>query len=82
METLWTKLVWTRLTQCRLAQAIKKWEGGVYRVEKSTSTQKTPFLGDLPFIGYLFKRTISSDEKSELLIFITPRLVEEGLVSN
>ncbi|MDO7644368.1 type IV pilus secretin PilQ [Reinekea sp.] len=56
--------------------------GGVYRVEKSTSTQKTPILGDLPFIGYLFKRTISSDEKSELLIFITPRLVEEGLVSN
>ncbi|MFT4674432.1 MAG: type IV pilus assembly protein PilQ [Reinekea sp.] len=56
--------------------------GGVYRVEKSTSTQKTPFLGDLPFIGYLFKRTISSDEKSELLIFITPRLIEEGLVSN
>ncbi|WP_320824947.1 type IV pilus secretin PilQ [Reinekea sp.] len=56
--------------------------GGVYRVEQSTSTQKTPFLGDLPFIGNLFKRTISSDEKSELLIFITPRLVEEGLISN
>jgi len=56
--------------------------GGVYRVEKSTSTQKTPFLGDLPFIGNLFKRTITSDEKSELLIFITPRLVEEGLISN
>jgi type IV pilus assembly protein PilQ len=56
--------------------------GGVYRVEKSTSTQKTPILGDLPFIGNLFKRTITSDEKSELLIFITPRLVEEGLVSN
>jgi len=56
--------------------------GGVYRVEKSTSVQKTPVLGDLPFIGNLFKRTITSDEKSELLIFITPKLIEEGLVSN
>jgi len=56
--------------------------GGVFRVEKNISTQKTPILGDLPFIGNLFKRTLTTDEKSELLIFITPKLIEEGLVSN
>jgi type IV pilus assembly protein PilQ len=56
--------------------------GGVYRVETNTSVQKTPILGDLPFIGNLFKRSTTSDEKSELLIFITPKLIEEGLVSN
>jgi type IV pilus assembly protein PilQ len=56
--------------------------GGVYRVESNSSVQKTPILGDLPVIGNLFKRTLTSEEKSELLIFITPKLIEEGLVSN
>ena len=56
--------------------------GGVYRTENSTLTEKTPILGDLPFIGQIFRRTTTSEEKSELLIFITPRLVEDGIISN
>lgn len=56
--------------------------GGVYRVETSSSVEKTPILGDLPIIGNFFKRTQTSEQKSELLVFITPRLIEEGLVSN
>lgn len=56
--------------------------GGVYRVETSNSVEKTPILGDLPVLGTFFRRTQSSEQKSELLIFITPRLIEEGLVSN
>ena len=56
--------------------------GGVYRTENTTLTEKTPILGDLPFIGRIFRRTTNSEEKSELLIFITPRLVEDGIISN
>jgi type IV pilus assembly protein PilQ len=56
--------------------------GGVFRLESTTNVQKTPILGDLPVVGNLFKRTVTNDEKSELLIFITPKLIEEGLVSN
>lgn len=56
--------------------------GGVFRLESTTSVSKTPILGDLPVVGNLFKRTVTNDEKSELLIFITPKLIEEGLVSN
>ncbi len=56
--------------------------GGVYRVESTSSVSKTPILGDLPVLGTFFKRTVSSDSKSELLIFITPKLIKEGLVSN
>ena len=53
--------------------------GGIYRVEEVISVDKTPFLGDLPFIGNLFKRTKKTESKSELLIFITPRLIDETL---
>lgn len=56
--------------------------GGVYRTETVTSVDKTPLLGDLPLIGNLFKRSSSAEEKTELLIFITPKLVREGLAAN
>lgn len=56
--------------------------GGVYRLESTTSVQKTPLLGDIPILGNLFKSTTSNDERSELLIFITPKLIEEGIVTN
>ena len=53
--------------------------GGIFTsVETSTET-KTPFLGDIPYVGRLFKRTVDTNEKTELLIFITPRLVSEEL---
>lgn len=41
--------------------------------------EKTPFLGDLPWIGRLFRREFKSDDKQELLIFITPRLLKRHL---
>lgn len=51
--------------------------GGVYEQELIESVSKTPFLGDIPYIGALFKRTIRQDEKTELLIFITPKLIKD-----
>ena len=53
--------------------------GGIFRTEEVRAVTKTPFLGDLPLIGALFRRTSYTDLKSELLVFITPRLVEDTL---
>jgi len=53
--------------------------GGVFREETTTSVTKTPLLGDLPYVGNLFKRTENSETKTELLIFITPSIINEIL---
>lgn len=50
--------------------------GGVFRTQTVDSIVKTPFFGDLPILGRLFKKTIRSDEKQELLVFITPKIVK------
>ena len=42
------------------------------------SESKTPFLGDIPYLGRLFKRTKRSSRRAELLIFITPKILEEN----
>ncbi len=54
--------------------------GGVFRTEDVTSTTKVPFLGDLPYVGRLFKRDFIRQQKSELLIFITPRILADTLI--
>ncbi len=56
--------------------------GGVFTSEDSTATLKTPFLGDLPFIGRLFKKELQSSKKTELLVFITPKIVTDVLATN
>ena len=53
--------------------------GGIFTTDKNISTTKTPFLGDLPYIGRLFSRTLERDDKQELLIFITPRIIADSL---
>lgn len=53
--------------------------GGVYEIESVDQTSKTPLLGDLPYLGRLFKRTEKSEQKTELLIFITPKLIKDTL---
>ncbi|MFP8968121.1 type IV pilus secretin PilQ [Pokkaliibacter sp. CJK22405] len=51
--------------------------GGVFEVNTENSVIKTPFLGDIPYIGNLFKKRVNSEDKAELLIFITPRLLSD-----
>lgn len=51
--------------------------GGVYERNSVETIDKTPFLGDIPYIGTLFRRTITTDNKDELLIFITPKLIKD-----
>lgn len=54
--------------------------GGIFQSDQSITTTKTPFLGDIPFIGALFSKNEQVDERSELLIFITPKLMKGGLI--
>lgn len=51
--------------------------GGVFREESTTTETKTPFLGDLPYVGRLFKRTNNANRRTELLIFITPKIIAD-----
>lgn len=52
--------------------------GGIYETERRETIKKVPFLGDIPFAGALFRSTQRVDNKAELLIFVTPRILEEG----
>ncbi len=51
--------------------------GGVYEQIKSSEVDRVPFFGDLPLIGALFRQTRERDEKSELLIFVTPKILKD-----
>ncbi|MFN8986071.1 MAG: type IV pilus secretin PilQ [Burkholderiales bacterium] len=53
--------------------------GGIYEQTTRTDVTKVPLLGDIPILGNLFKQTTKRDEKTELLIFITPRIIKEQL---
>jgi len=56
--------------------------GGIFEQENISSQVKVPFLGDLPYVGRLFRRDLKTDNKRELLIFITPRIVNDTLTRN
>lgn len=53
--------------------------GGLSTESESQSQERVPFLGDLPYVGFLFKTTSKNSSKAELLVFITPRIVSEAL---
>jgi type IV pilus assembly protein PilQ len=52
--------------------------GGILDTTKTKQANKVPFLGDIPILGYLFKSTTDINNKTELLIFITPKILREG----
>ena len=56
--------------------------GGVYEQSIIDEIDFVPFFGRLPFIGRLFQHTTNQDEKSELLVFVTPKIVEEDVSIN
>jgi len=56
--------------------------GGVFEGAQNKVVSKVPFLADLPGIGFLFTRTVVDDQKKELLIFITPKIVTDNAASN
>ncbi|HON44729.1 MAG TPA: type II and III secretion system protein, partial [Planctomycetota bacterium] len=52
--------------------------GGLLKVSQQETVRKIPFLGDIPFFGYLFKSKNVSKEKEDMFIFVTPRLVQSA----
>ena len=56
--------------------------GGIYQQDNRKTVTKVPFLGDLPLIGSLFRSTALVNNKRELLIFVTPKILQEGLRVN
>ncbi|MGI9249921.1 MAG: pilus assembly protein PilP [Pseudohongiellaceae bacterium] len=52
--------------------------GGVFREEITATESKTPLLGDIPYLGRLFKRTENTSRRTELLIFITPNIITDS----
>ncbi len=53
--------------------------GGIFEQQDRTDITRIPFFGDLPFLGFLFRNNTSLTNKTELLVFITPRIVNERL---
>lgn len=53
--------------------------GGIYEQTRSDNVSKVPLLGDLPLLGVLFRHTQKVDQKVELLIFVTPKILKESL---
>jgi type IV pilus assembly protein PilQ len=54
--------------------------GGVFKTEDIESINKVPFFGDIPYIGAFFRSESTSHKKTELLIFITPRILADTLL--
>lgn len=55
--------------------------GGVFSNTQTRSVEKVPFLGDLPFVGRVFRRDVVADNKAELLVFITPRIMNSQAIA-
>lgn len=55
--------------------------GGVFSNTQTKGVEKVPFLGDLPYLGRLFRRDIVQDNKSELLVFLTPRIMNNQAIA-
>ena len=53
--------------------------GGVFKNRTTNEVNKVPFLGDLPYVGRAFRRDVRSNSKEELLIFVTPKLINDGV---
>ncbi len=53
--------------------------GGIYTQDERNQVNKIPFFGDLPAVGPLFRNTLRVDNKTELLVFLTPRIIDERL---
>lgn len=53
--------------------------GGIFTQDEDTTVTKVPLLGDIPVLGVMFRNTAKRDEKRELLVFVTPRILKESL---
>jgi type IV pilus assembly protein PilQ len=68
-------------TQVRVNNGETAVLGGIFEQTVRNDTNKVPFLGDLPILGNLFKQNSKSDAKTEMLIFLTPRILQEDMLT-
>lgn len=54
--------------------------GGIFQTEEVKSVEKVPLLGDIPYLGRLFRRDLRNTDKREILIFITPKIIDDSLL--
>ena len=66
-------------TQVRVGNGETLVLGGIFDGEETSSVDKTPLLGDVPVLGNLFKTTNKTNNKTELIIFLTPRIIDDRL---
>lgn len=66
-------------TQIRLKNGETAVLGGIFEQNIRNETNKVPFLGDIPVLGYLFRDNSKVDNKTELLVFLTPRIIKDNL---
>ncbi len=64
-------------TQVRIRNGETAVLGGIFEQELRNDSQKVPFFGDIPVLGNLFKNNLRADIKTELLIFLTPRILDD-----
>ena len=55
--------------------------GGIYEQTERTTTTKVPLLGDIPVLGWLFRNRTRVNDRTELMIFITPRVISERVAA-
>jgi len=55
--------------------------GGIYEQERGKQTERIPFFGSLPGVGWMFKTESKTDRKQELLIFVTPKIIKQGMAA-
>ena len=55
--------------------------GGIYEQFERNTVNKVPLLGDIPILGYAFKNTTRRNDRTELLVFLTPRVVADTALS-
>lgn len=53
--------------------------GGIYEQISITNTERVPFFGDLPYVGFMFRNNMNEDRRRELLVFVTPKIIQEGM---
>ena len=53
--------------------------GGIYEQSKIKGSSRVPFFGDLPYVGWAFRSTTNKDTKRELLVFVTPKIIKDGM---
>ncbi|MCC5795901.1 MAG: type IV pilus secretin PilQ [Methylophaga sp.] len=53
--------------------------GGIYEQISTTNSQRVPFFGDLPYVGFMFRNNLNEDRRRELLVFVTPKIIKEGM---